>query len=84
MVSGLLHPVSEFSLYIVIVSFVTKQKWAEKYISWLTKVSVSSFHSVSLCFVTSFEQVFWFVTSCFRDFPLYLIRFICYKTEMGL
>ena len=45
---------------------------------------VSSFHSVSPCFVTSFEQVFWSVSSCFRDFPVYLIRFICYETEMGL
>ena len=45
---------------------------------------VSSFHSVSLCFVTSIFQIIWSVTSCFRDFPLYLIRFICYETEMGL
>ena len=27
---GLFHPVSEFSLYILIVSFVTKQKWVYK------------------------------------------------------
>ena len=27
---GLLHPVSEFFLYILIVSFVTKQKWVYK------------------------------------------------------
>ena len=27
---GLLHPVSEFFLYILIVSFVTKQKWVDK------------------------------------------------------
>ena len=45
---------------------------------------VSSFHSVSPCFVTSFEQVFWSVTSCFRVFLIYLVRFICYETEMGL
>ena len=48
------------------------------------KMYVSSFHSISPCFVTSFEQVFWSVSSCFRVFPLYLIRFICYETEMGL
>ena len=47
------------------------------------KDDVSSFHFVSPCFVTSFEQVFWFVTSCFRVFPIYLNRFICYETEMG-
>ena len=29
-VFGLFHPVSEFSLYIFIVSFVTKQKWVYK------------------------------------------------------
>ena len=29
---------------------------------------VSSFHSVSPCFITSVEQVFWSVTSCFRVF----------------
>ena len=34
---------------------------------------VSSFHSVSPCFVTSFEQVFWSVTSCFRVFLYILI-----------
>ena len=45
---------------------------------------VSLFHSVSLCFVTSIFQIVWSVTSCFRDFPLYLICFICYETEMGL
>ena len=33
---------------------------------------------------TSFEQVFQSVTSCFRVFPIYLNRFICYETEMGL
>ena len=27
---------------------------------------------------------FWSVSSCFRVFPLYLICFICYETEMGL
>ena len=48
------------------------------------KMYVSSFHFVSLCFVTSIFQIVWSVTSCFRDFPLYLIRFICYETEMGL
>ena len=56
MVFGLLHPVSKFSLYILFVSFVTKQKWAEKYISWLRKVSVSLLHFVSPCFVTSTDQ----------------------------
>ena len=45
---------------------------------------VSLFHSLSACFVTSFEQVFWSVTSCFRVFLIYLNRFICYETEMGL
>ena len=77
---GLLHPVSEIFLYILIVSFVTKQKWVYK----KKKMYVSSFHSVSPCFVTIFEHLFWSVTSCFRDFPVYLIRFICYETEMGL
>ena len=28
--------------------------------------------------------MFWSVSSCFRDFQLYLICFICYETEMGL
>ena len=41
-----------------------------------------SFHFVSLFFVTSIFQIVWSVTSCFRDFQLYLIHFICYKTEM--
>ena len=45
---GLFHPVSEFFLYILFVSFVTKQKWVYK-----KKVSVSSFHFVSPCFLTS-------------------------------
>ena len=48
------------------------------------RMYVASFHSDSLCFVTSIFQIFWSVSSCFRDFPLYLIRFICYETEMGL
>ena len=48
------------------------------------KMYVSSLHFVSPCFVTSFEHVFWSVTSCFRVFPIYLNRFICYETEMGL
>ena len=48
------------------------------------KMYVSSFHFVSPCFITSIFQIFWSVSSCFRDFPLYLIRFICYETEMGL
>ena len=78
---GLLHPVSEFFLYILIVSFVTKQKWIFKK---KKRKYVSSFHSVSLCFVTSIFQIFWSVSSCFTDFPLYLICFICYETEMGL
>ena len=77
---GLLHPVSEIFLYILFVSFVTKQKWVYK----KKKMYVSLFHFVSLCFVTSIFQIVWSVTSCFRDFPLYLIRFICYETEMGL
>ena len=78
---GLLHPVSEFFLYILIVSFVTKQKWVYKK---KKKMYVSSFHFVSLCFVTSIFQIVWSVTSCFRVFPMYLNRFICYGTEMGL
>ena len=45
---------------------------------------VLSFHFISLCFVTSIFQIVWSVTSSFRDFPLCLIRFICYETEMGL
>ena len=76
---GLLHPVSEIILYILFVSFVTKQKWVYK----KKKMYVSLFHFVSPCFVTSFEQVFWSVTSCFRVFLIYLNRFICYETEMG-
>ena len=48
------------------------------------KMYVSSFHFVSPCFVTSFEQVFWSVSSCFTVFPIYLNRFICYETEMSL
>ena len=42
------------------------------------------------CFIVSFrfslfcnEHILNF-SSCFRDFPLYLIGFICYETEMGL
>ena len=45
---------------------------------------VSSFHSISLCFVMSIFQIFWSISSCFREFPLYLIRFNCYETEIGL
>ena len=45
---------------------------------------VSSFHFASPCFVTSIFQIFWFVSSCSKVFPIYLIRFICYETEMGL
>ena len=48
------------------------------------KMYVSSFHFVSLCFVMSIFQIVWSVTSCFRVFPIYLNRFICYETEMGL
>ena len=48
---GLFHPVSDFFLYILFVSFVKKQKWLDK-----KKVSISSFHFVSPCFVTSFDQ----------------------------
>ena len=40
--SGLFHPVSEIFLYILFVSFVTKQKCFYK-----KKMYVSSFHSVS-------------------------------------
>ena len=72
--------ISEFFLYILIVSFVTKQKWVYK----KKKKDVSLLHFVTPCFVTSFEQFFWTVTSCFRVFPIYLNRFICYETEMGL
>ena len=48
---------------------------------------VSSFHSVSPCFVTSFEQVFCTVTSCFvtnetnetdHQWELLLVCFICF------
>ena len=49
-----------------------------------TKMYVSLFHFISLCLVTSIFQIVRSVSSCFRDFPRYLIRFICYKTEMGL
>ena len=45
---GLLHPVSEFFLYILIVSFVTKQKWVDK----KKKDDVSLLHFVTPCFVT--------------------------------
>ena len=44
MSSGLLHPVSEFFLYILIVSFVTKQKWVYKK---KKDECFISFHSVS-------------------------------------
>ena len=30
------------------------------------------------------QSINWSVTSCFRVFPIYLNRFICYETEMGL
>ena len=76
----MLHPVSEFFLYILIVSFVAKQKWVYK----KKKMYVSLLQFVSPFFITSFEQVFWSVTSCFRVFLIYLNPFICYKTEMGL
>ena len=55
--------------------------WAE--LRWAKKDDVSLLHFVTPCFVTSFEQFFWTVTSCFRVFPIYLNRFICYETEMG-
>ena len=48
------------------------------------KDDVSLLHFVTPCFVTSFVQFFWTVTSCFRVFPIYLNRFICYETERGL
>ena len=84
---GLFHPISEFSLCILIVSFVMKQKWVhkkKKKKKKKKKMYVSLLHFVSPCFVTSFEQVFWSVSSCFTVFPIYLNRFICYETEMGL
>ena len=49
---GVFLSVSEFFLYILIVSFVMKQKWVYK-----KKLYVSSFHFVSLCFVTSIFQI---------------------------
>ena len=74
---ALLHPVSGFFLYILFVSFVTKQKWVYK-------------KKKDECFIVSFrftlfrnEHILNF-SSRFRDFPLYLIGFICYETEMGL
>ena len=49
--------VSEIFLYILFVSFVTKQKWAfKKKNTWLRKVSVSLLHYVTPCFVTSTDQ----------------------------
>ena len=48
------------------------------------RVYVSLFHFVTFCYVTSIFQIFWSVSSCFRVFPIYLIRFICYETDMGL
>ena len=48
------------------------------------KMYVSLFHFITFCYVTSIFQIFWSVSSCFRVFPIYLIRFICYKTEMDL
>ena len=32
----------------------------------------------------SIFKIFWSVSSYFSVFPIYLIRFICYETEMGL
>ena len=122
---------SEFFLYILFVSFVTKQKWVYKkkdvclivsfcFILFCNKhwtsllvsfilfqsfsfisysihllrnrngfikkkmMYVSLFHFISLCFVMSIFQNFWSVSSCFKVFPIYLICFICYETEMGL
>ena len=73
MVLGLFQFVSEFSRYIFIFSFVMKQKWAykkkKKILGKKKKVSVSLFHFVTLCSVTSNDQglglfhLFHFVTN---------------------
>ena len=69
----------QFFLYILIVSFVTKQKWVYK--KKKKKKYVSSFHFVSPCFVMSIFQIFWSVSSCFRIFPMYLNRFFVMKQK---
>ena len=73
---GLLHPVSEIFLYYSFHLLPNRNGFIKK---------------KDVCFIFSFrftlfrnEHIFWSVTSCFRDFPLYLIHFICYETEMGL
>ena len=75
MVFGLYHPVSEFSLF---YSFhLLPNRNGLKKFERLRIVSVSSFHFVSPCFATSLDQSCRFVSSCFRIFPIYLMRIIC-------
>ena len=77
------HPVSEIFLYILFVSFVTKQKWVYN----KKKVSVSLLHFISPCFETSTDQGVWTVSSCFvanemnetdHQWELLLVCFICF------
>ena len=81
---GLFHPVSEFFLYILFISFVTKQKWVykrKKKIETLRIVSVSSFHLVTLCFVTSSDQGCRSVSILFTLFiSNFLVCFILFQS----
>ena len=61
------------------VSFVIKQKRAYK-----EKVCVSLSYFILPCFLMSYDQDCRSISSCFRVFPLYLICFIYYETEMSL
>ena len=66
---GLFHPVSEFSLYILFVSFLRNRNGLIK------SVSVSSFNFVLPCFVTSTDKVL----VCFIRFICYGIEIDLYK-----
>ena len=77
---GLFHPVPFQSFSCISYSFHLLLNRN----GFIKNISVSSFHYVSSCFVTSIEQVFMVCFICFRVCPIYLIRFICYETEMGL
>ena len=56
---GLLHPVSEFFLYILIISFVTKQKWVlNKSFGLLHPVSEFFLYILIVSFVTKQKWVY--------------------------